>query len=122
MNIQESRGDPGNEEEGRGTPWKAASTPNDHPPETLMADSYGKANTDIEQETADCAPFLEQREMFHRRPVLWDSGWGRDGRFNVRLRLLGATDGGARRRWAESTLYAVAKSDSESHTEDTLDG
>ena len=106
MNTQGGHKGPEKEDEGRGKPWKAASTPNDHPTESVMASFNGKANAGVEQETAVCAAVPDSKEMFDSKPVLWDSGWQQDATFNIRFRILGAVDGGARRRWAERMLFS----------------
>ena len=46
------------------------------------------------------------REFVDRLPVLWDSGWQQDGRFNIRFHIIGAADGGARCRLAERILIS----------------
>ena len=105
MNTRKGRDGPDKEEGGRAQPSQARSTPKALPTESASAFFYANAETASGQGGAD-PERPKDPELVDRLPVLWDSDWQQDGKFNVRFRILGAVDGGARRRWAERMLFS----------------
>ena len=105
MNTRKGRDGPNKEEGGQAQPSQARSTPKALPTESVSAFSYANAKSKTGQEAVD-AEGAKDGEFVEWRPVLWQSGPQQKGQFSVQTRLLGAEDGGHRRRWMERLLFS----------------